>query len=108
MSDASLAELYQVPTRTLNQAMRRNSDRFPADFMFQLTKQDATVLGSQFVILERGRGRYSKYAPFAFTEHGVAMLSSVLKSQREMRSIRKTLKRLVQTSQILQRKSATD
>jgi hypothetical protein len=80
--DADLAELYQVPTRSLNQAVRRNLDRFPPDFMFRLTKQEAAVLRSQSVILEKGRGRYSKYAPFAFTEHGVAMLSSVLNSQR--------------------------
>ena len=82
MLDADLAELYQVPTRSLNQAVRRNLDRFPPDFMFRLTKQEAAFLRSQFVILEKGRGRYSKYAPFAFTEHGVAMLSSVLNSQR--------------------------
>ena len=82
MLDIDLAELYQVPTRTLKQAVRRNLDRFPADFMLQLTEQEAAFLRSQFVILEKGRGRYPKYAPFAFTEHGVAMLSSVLKSRR--------------------------
>jgi hypothetical protein len=53
-----------------------------ADFMFQLTEQEAAALRSQFVILEKGRGRHSKYAPLAFTEHGVAMLWSVLKSER--------------------------
>ncbi len=53
MLDADLAELYQVPTRSLNQAVRRNLDRFPPDFMFRLTKQEAAVLRSQFVILER-------------------------------------------------------
>jgi hypothetical protein len=83
--DADLAELYQVPTRSLNQAVRRNLDRFPPDFMFRLTKQEAAVLRSQSVILEKGRGRYSKYAPFAFTEHGVAMLSSVLNSREQCR-----------------------
>jgi hypothetical protein len=82
MLDADLAELYQVETRALNQAIRRNASRFPEDFMFQLTRQEAAALRSQVVILEKGRGRYSKYAPLAFTEHGVAMLSSVLNSDR--------------------------
>ena len=82
MLDSDLAELYQVETRALNQAVRRNLERFPEDFMFQLTPQEASALRSQFVILEKGRGRYSKYASLAFTELGVAMLSSVLKSER--------------------------
>lgn len=81
MLDADLAELYQVPTKAFNQAVRRNGSRFPEDFMFQLTNQEASSLRSQFVTFE-GRGRYSKYAPLAFTEHGVAMLSSVLRSER--------------------------
>src|SRR5438132_76212 len=82
MLDADLAELYQAPTKALNQAVRRNRDRFPADFMFQLTSDEASALRSQIVTLEKGRGRYSKYAPYAFTELGVAMLSSVLNSAR--------------------------
>lgn len=82
MLDADLADLYQVETRALNQAVRRNADRFPDDFMFQLTAGEAAALRSQSVILEKGRGRHSKYAPLAFTEHGVAMLSSVLHSAR--------------------------
>lgn len=82
MLDADLAALYQVPTKVLNQAVRRNRDRFPADFMLELTNKEAAALRSQFVTLEKGRGRYSKFAPSAFTEHGVAMLSSVLKSKR--------------------------
>lgn len=82
MLDSDLAELYQVETRALNQAVRRNLERFPEDFMFQLTAQEASVLRSQIVISKKGRGRYSKYAPLAFTELGVAMLSSVLNSDR--------------------------
>jgi hypothetical protein len=82
MLDSDLAELYKVETRALNQAVRRNGSRFPDDFMFQLTEEEAAVLRSQFVTLEKGRGRHSKYAPLAFTEHGVAMLSSVLNSNR--------------------------
>jgi hypothetical protein len=62
--------------------VRRNLDRFPEDFMFQLTALEASTLRSQTVTLEKGRGRYSKYAPLAFTELGVAMLSSVLNSDR--------------------------
>jgi ORF6N domain-containing protein len=81
MLDADLAELYQVPTKALNQAVRRNLDRFPEDFMFQLSKREAESLRSQIVTskVERG-GR--RYRPYAFTEHGVAMLSSVLHSRR--------------------------
>jgi hypothetical protein len=82
MLDFDLASLYRVPAKVLNQAVKRNLDRFPEDFMFRLTNQEASSLRSQFVTLEKGRGRYPKYAPFAFTEHGVAMLSSVLRSKR--------------------------
>jgi len=81
MLDADLAELYQVATKVLNQAVRRNPDRFPEDFMFQLSTAEAAALRSQFVTLDKGRGRYGKYRPYAFTEHGVAMLSSVLRSK---------------------------
>jgi phage regulator Rha-like protein len=66
----------------LNQAVRRNASRFPADFMFQLTGEEATALRSQFVTLKTGRGQHRKYRPYAFTEQGVAMLSSVLHSER--------------------------
>ena|ERR1700683_5315224 len=76
MLDGDLTELYEVPTRTLNQAVRRHRDRFPEDFMFQLTEHEASSLRSQIVTLEKGRGRHSIYVPLAFTEHGVAMLSS--------------------------------
>jgi hypothetical protein len=82
MLDRDLAALYQVATRSLNQAVRRNPERFPEDFMFQLNEDEASALRSQIVILEKGRGKYPKYAPLAFTELGVAMLSSVLNSKR--------------------------
>jgi hypothetical protein len=78
--DSDLAELYGVPTKVLKQAVRRNLDRFPDDFMFELTIDELRFLRSQIVTLETGRGKYSKYKPFAFTEQGVAMLSSVLNS----------------------------
>jgi len=80
MLDRDLALLYGVETRVLKQAVRRNIQRFPDDFMFELTKDEEKSLRSQIVILKRGR--HSKYTSFAFTEQGVAMLSSVLKSDR--------------------------
>jgi hypothetical protein len=85
---SDLAVLYGVETRALVQAVKRNLERFPADFSFQLTEQEVTALRSQFVILDeatslpQGRGRYAKYVPYAFTEQGVAMLSSVLRSKQ--------------------------
>ena len=85
MLDFDLARLYQVETKALKQAVRRNLDRFPEDFMFTLSQEEYNLLKinirSQFVTLEDGRGKYPKYAPFAFTEQGVAMLSSVLRSE---------------------------
>jgi phage regulator Rha-like protein len=83
MLDRDLASLYGVSTRILNQAVKRNADRFPPDFMFRLTKQEAQSLRSQFVTLKRGQ--HLKYLPFAFTEQGVAMLSSILKSERAVK-----------------------
>jgi len=83
MLDRDLATLYGVTTKNLNKAVRRNQDRFPADFMFQLTAAEAQqCLGSRFQIGTLKRGQNIKYLPYAFTEHGVAMLSSVLRSQR--------------------------
>ena len=80
MLDFDLAALYQVETRVLNQAVKRNRARFPEDFMFQLREEEYTSLRSQFVTLETGRGKHKKYLPYAFTENGVYMLSAVLKS----------------------------
>ena len=80
--DAELAALYGVDTRVLLQAVKRNRERFPADFMIQLTAAEWAALRSQIVTLKRGRGQHRKYLPYAFTEQGVAMLSSVLKSAR--------------------------
>lgn len=87
MLDASLAGLYKVTTKALNQAVKRNLGRFPGDFMFQLTAGEATLLRSQSVTLKTGRGRHRKYQPYAFTEQGVAMLSSVLNSPQTIRSL---------------------
>ena len=81
MLDKDLAEMYGVELKILNQSVKRNIQRFPEDFMFQLTKEEDQSLRSQIVTLEIGRGKYSKYLPYAFTEQGVAMLSSVLRSE---------------------------
>jgi hypothetical protein len=81
MLDSDLAALYQVPTKALNQAVQRNLERFPQDFMFRLTDQEVTSNRSQIVTGSR-RHRDSRALPYAFTEHGVAMLSAVLRSER--------------------------
>ena len=79
--DSDLAKLYGVATRALVQAVKRNIRRFPADFMFQLTREEDETLRSQTVISKKGRGG-RRYSPYAFSEQGVAMLSSVLNSDR--------------------------
>jgi len=81
--DSDLASLYQVPTKALNQAVRRNQEKFPEDVLFQLTWEEAArlpSLRSQFVTLKRGQ--HFKYRPFAFTEHGALMAATVLDSPR--------------------------
>ena len=84
MFDKDLARLYDVETKKLNQAVRRNRARFPEDFMFQLTRVEADYFSrSQIVTLKRGQN--IKYQPYVFTEQGVAMLSSILKSERAIR-----------------------
>lgn len=80
MLDSDLSEIYSVGTKVLKQAVRRNIERFPDDFMFELTIEENEIIRLQFVTLKRGQ--HSKYLPFAFTEQGVAMLSSVLNSER--------------------------
>jgi len=137
--DSDLAELYGVETRVLNQAVKRNLDRFPEDFMFQLTEDEADSLRSQFVILNVDggnlisqsvisssgetasrsqsvtlkRGQHRKFFPYAFTEQGVAMLSSVLRSPRAVEvniAIMRTfvqLRRLMDSNQLLAEKIET-
>lgn len=81
--DFDLAELYETETKRLKEAVRRNIERFPSDFMFELTKDEYNTLRTQFATLDnRGRGKHSKYNPFAFTEQGIAMLASVLRSPK--------------------------
>src|ERR1700722_6418320 len=84
MLDGDLAALYGVSVKALNQSVKRNRDRFPTDFMFRLNARETKSLRSQIVTSKRGRG-CRQYAPYAFTELGVAMLSSVLTSTTAIR-----------------------
>ncbi len=106
--DFQLAELYGIETRALKQAVKRNADRFPTDFLFELTKEEVSDLVSQNVI--PGLGKLGGAAPYAFTEQGVAMLSSVLRSPRAVEvniAIMRTfvqLRRLMDSNQLLAEK----
>jgi len=110
MLDSELATLYGVKTKVLIQAVKRNKNRFPGDFMFQLTKEESKSLRSQFVTLKPGRGHHRKYLPYAFTEQGVAMLSSVLNSERAIKvniAIMRTfikLRQMISTHKEMRRK----
>lgn len=101
MLDEDLAKLYQVKVKVLNQALKRNIKRFPPDFMFQLNEEEYECLRSQIVTLENGRGKYRKYLPYAFTEQGVAMLSSVLNSERAIQVNIEIMRAFVKLRQIL-------
>ena len=100
--DSDLADLYEVPLKVLNFAVKRNIKRFPKDFMFQLTRdeldslrfqietlENSGSLRSQNVTLKKGRGQHSKYLPYAFTEQGVAMLSGILNSDKAISRVSK-------------------
>lgn len=100
MLDSGLAALYGVETRALVQAVKRNADRFPEDFLFQLTKEESESLRSQIVISNEGRGG-RRYDPYAFTEQGVAMLSSVLRSPRAVEVNIAIMRTFVKLRQIL-------
>ena len=86
MFDTDLASLYGIETRILKQAVKRNLSRFLEDFMFELSKIEYDSLRSQFVTLKNGRGQHQKYLPSVFSEHGVLMLSSVLKSDKAIQT----------------------
>jgi len=100
--DVSLAALYDVDVKALNQAVKRNMERFPCDFMFQINEEEMCFLRSQSVTLKNGRGRHRKYRPYAFTEQGVAMLSSVLRSPRAVRVNIEIMRAFVKMRQIMQ------
>jgi hypothetical protein len=99
MLDADLAEIYGVTTKILNQAVKRNKERFPRDFMFQLDTDEFTNLRSQIVTSKRRGGR--RYPPYVFTEQGVAMLSSVLKSERAIHANIEIMRAFIRLRQML-------
>ena len=98
MLDRDLAELYGIETKVLKQAVRRNMKRFPGDFMFELTKEEFTILRSQIVTSSWGGMRY---VPMAFTEQGVAMLSSVLNSERAIEVNEEIMRTFVRLREML-------
>ncbi len=99
MLDSDLAELYGVEVKQLKRQVRRNIDRFPADFMIQLSKEEYESLRCHFGTLKRGE--HSKYLPYAFTEQGVAMLSSVLNSERAVKVNIEIMRAFVKLRQML-------
>ncbi|MGH7827439.1 MAG: ORF6N domain-containing protein [Candidatus Binatia bacterium] len=99
MLDSDLAELYSVEVKQLKRQVKRNQDRFPADFMFELSQEEYDALRSQIGTLKRGQ--HSKYLPYAFTEQGVAMLSSVLRSTRAVHVNIEIMRTFVRLRQIL-------
>lgn len=102
MLDSDLAEIYGVQTKVLVQAVKRNVDRFPEDFMFQLSEEEFRALRSQIVTLKpAARGQHRKYLPFVFAEHGVAMLSSVLRSKQAIQVNIAIIRTFVRVRQIL-------
>jgi hypothetical protein len=101
MLDSDLAELYGVETKRLNEQVRRNLKRFPDDFIFQLTPEEAESLRSQIATLEKGRGEHRKYLPLVLTEQGVAMLSGVLNSDRAIEVNVQIMRTFVQLRQML-------
>ncbi len=118
--DRDLAAIYGVKTGRLNEAVKRNADRFPADFMFQLTDEEAGRLRSQIAILKSGRGSHVKFLPYAFNEHGAIQAANVLNSPRavimgihvvrafiQLRDLLATSKELAQKFAELERKLAT-
>lgn len=100
--DRDLAELYGIETKVLKQAVRRNAERFPCDFMFVLDREEIAILRSQFVTSRSENWGGSRYQPMAFTEQGVAMLSSVLKSKQAISVNIAIMRTFVQLRRILE------
>jgi aromatic ring-opening dioxygenase LigB subunit len=99
--DSELAALYGVTVSVFNQAVKRNMERFPADFAFQLTREEYESLRSQIVILKAGRGAHRKYLPYVFTEHGAVMAASVLNSPKAVDMSVEVVRAFVRLRQIL-------
>jgi len=101
MLDADLADLYGVTTKRLNEQVKRNIDRFPSDFMFQMNVKEHDSLRSQFATLKHGRGQHRKYLPYVFTEHGAIMAASVLDSERAVQISIYVVRAFVQLREML-------
>lgn len=99
--DADLAALYGVETKRLNEQVRRNVERFPADFLFTLDQAEWEALRSQFATLKTGRGQHRKYLPYAFTEHGAIMAATVLNSPRAVEVSIYVVRAFVQLRELL-------
>lgn len=99
--DAELATLYGVTTKRFNEQVRRNRERFPEDFMFQLTAEESGSLRSQFATLKAGRGQHRKYRPYAFTEHGAIMAATILNSPRAIEMSVYVVRAFVQLRELL-------
>jgi len=99
--DAELATLYGVTTKRFNEQVRRNRERFPEDFMFQLTAEESDSLRSQFATLKTGRGQHRKYRPYAFTEHGAIMAATILNSPRAIEMSVYVVRAFVQLRELL-------
>jgi len=113
--DSQLAALYGVSTKRLNEQVRRNSDRFPEDFILQLSNQELAALRSQIATLETGKGKHPKYRPMAFTEHGAIMAATILSSPRAaqmsvyvVRAFVKLCQALASTSALARRMEALE
>jgi phage regulator Rha-like protein len=105
MLDFDLAFLYEVDTKTLNQAVKRNIDRFPSDFMFRLTQKEWEVMISENVISSAGT-RNKIATPFAFTEHGVAMISGVLKSEKAVKMNISIIRLFIEMKKVLMKNAS--
>jgi hypothetical protein len=104
--DSQLAELYGVPTKRLNEQVRRNIERFPADFLLELSDQEVAVSRSQIATLNKGRGHNLKYRPMAFTEHGAIMAATVLNSPRAVQVSVYVVRAFVKLREVLASSSA--
>jgi hypothetical protein len=106
--DSELATLYGVAVSVFNQAVKRNMERFPADFAFQLTREEYESLRSQTVILKAGRGAHRKYLPCVFTEHGAVMAASILNSPKAIEMSVEVVRAFVRLRQILAEAAVID
>ena len=105
MIDSDLAQVYDVESRRLNEQVKRNIERFPESFRFELTRDEYDFLRSQIATLENGRGKHRKYLPYVFTEQGVSMLSAVLRSETAVKVSIQIINAFVEMRRFLQHKA---